>query len=134
MSKKLTRTQLNILNKLVNDLDLKCDRLLRRYIWANTTEPKYKVGDDVVFDDIHTFHFGQRVENFKGTVIKVEFDTLECKIIYHIEYKFKKADNEKVHTSVAYRQEYSIKHKTTHTKMVNVLNKITDDCAEAINL
>ena len=134
MSKKLTRTQLNTLNKLVNDPDLKCGRLLRRYIWANTTEPKYKIGDEVVFDDIHTFHFGQRAENFKGTIIKIEVDSINYKIIYHIEYKFKKADNEKIYTSTAYRPEYSIKHKTTHTNMVNVLNKTTDDCAEAINL
>lgn len=128
---KLTKTQLNNLNKLKGDRELKGSQLLERYIWLNTVRPKYKIGDKIIFSSsIGVTHFGNLVDNFKGVITNIRFDSIGKTVVYTIEYDYS-LNNKKYH-SEAYERTSNIKGKTRAQKIVNVLKTQKDDCCESI--
>lgn len=85
---------------LQNTENLRCQELLRQFVWANTTESRYKVGDAVCFADRGTTIFRyfdkpdgtrtedrQRVYHAIGRVKGVRRDLHYRTFIYTLEYE-----------------------------------------------
>lgn len=77
-----------------------CDGLIKKFVWANTTEPKYKVGDAVEISDIRTtvhrykrHQDGRREEDSRrvqyaiGKVIEVRRLLGDLTFQYTVEYE-----------------------------------------------
>ena len=76
-----------------------CAGLVEKFVWANTTKPKYKVGDAVVISDfrttVHRFRWkdGMRVEDSRrvqyaiGKVIDVRMLIGDLTFQYTVEYE-----------------------------------------------
>ena len=64
-----TKTRQQAIEILSNSEAVICPGLIEKFVWANTTQPKYKVGDAVVICDIRTtvhryrWQDGRRVED-----------------------------------------------------------------------
>lgn len=85
---------------LQSDNELRCQELLRQFVWANTTESRYKVGDAVYFCDPGTTIFRyfdkpdgtrtedrQRVHRAIGRVKGVRRDLRGRSFLYTLEYE-----------------------------------------------
>lgn len=74
MSKKLTKKQVEFLEKLRNDTELNGRGLLRMFIIRNTYQPKYKVGDFVkITDDTYSYIWGCRIVNVKAKIVEIDW-------------------------------------------------------------
>ena len=94
-----TTTKQKAIELLSSDAPLVCGGLIEKFVWANTTESKFKIGDAVLFSDrsttIHRYQWkdgrreeqGQRVITAIGKVINVRRLLTERTFYYEIEYE-----------------------------------------------
>lgn len=92
-------TKQKAIELLSSDTPLVCGGLIEKFVWANTTEPKFKIGDAVLFSDrsttIHRYRRiddkreeqGQRVIAAIGKVVNVRRLLTERTFSYEIEYE-----------------------------------------------
>lgn len=92
-------TKQTAIELLSGDAPLVCGGLIEKFVWANTTEPKFKIGDAVMFSDrsttIHRYKWkdgrreeqGQRVIAAIGKVVNVRRLLTERTFSYEIEYE-----------------------------------------------
>lgn len=74
MSRKLTKEEIELLQKLYNDETLKAKGYIRRFIIRNTYEPKCKVGDFVkVTDTTLTYICGERINGLNAKIIDINW-------------------------------------------------------------
>ena len=71
--RKLTNQELKTLKSLMNDSELKGKGFLNSFILRNTYEPKYKLGDYVVFTELGSVIKGNRVRDFNGQITKISY-------------------------------------------------------------
>lgn len=79
---KMTKKQIETLQKMMEQPDTKGKKLLDQVIWLNTVKPKYKVGDFVEVSDPGHYIGGVPVKNFHARVDKVNFVSAYKKIHY----------------------------------------------------
>ena len=94
-----TTTKQKAIELLSSDAPLVCGGLIEKFVWANTTEPKFKIGDAVFFSDrsttIHRYRRfdgkreeqGQRVFAAIGKVVNVRQLLTERTYSYEIDYE-----------------------------------------------
>lgn len=70
---KLTKGEVNTLNRLLEKDGIRGKKLLKWVLWANQYEPKYKLGDRVLVTDRRHIVGGKRVVDFNGVVTDVAF-------------------------------------------------------------
>lgn len=114
----LTKKQLNTLNEMLNDTDIAGKKLIKKIIWINTVETKYKVGDKVIFGDhrLGLRVYGTRVIDFVGTITEIKFSLIDNDktILYRIEYKLSNGETKKI-----WVEDFEISRKTTAKNLVN---------------
>lgn len=102
MSRKLTKEEVELLQKLYNDTSLEGRGAIRRFIIRNTYEPKYKVGDFVkVTEDCYSYICGERIKGLNAKVKEINW-WLNDKGEECVQYELEVLDqNGKDHLAVA---------------------------------
>ena len=83
----MTKKEIELLKKLLEREDVKGKRCLKEFIWFNTVEPKYKVGDVVKFSNRRVYHYGCNPIEWVGTITNICYCRLDCSYQYEITYK-----------------------------------------------
>lgn len=81
----MTKTQLKVLNELLTDPTFRGKRQLGHLIWANTTEPKYSLGDCYRVSDVGRRINGHVVKDFGGKIVEIIPDLLSEEYRYRFE-------------------------------------------------
>lgn len=116
----LSKKEVNQLKTLLEREDLKAKKWLEDFIWRNTTEAKFKIGDIVKFSDNNRWHYGSKLVGFVGKVIEVEYWTNVMKIAYTIEYQYQLEGSTEIKTTNSTRMVEQIESKC-RTLKVNVV-------------
>ena len=104
--RKLTSQEIASLKALINDAELKGKNYLNSYILLNTTEPKYKEGDYVIFTCYGEQIKGNKVKDFKGKITKIFYCISPMfKGEEHIQYEII-AKDQNSETYTCYCEEY----------------------------
>ena len=117
----LTKTQLNQLNKILEDEKVRSKGLLKNFIWCNTVKTKYNKGDKVILTDRRLTLSGTPVINFIGIVTEIILFPKEKMISYAVEIKLSNGK-----TDIDYFQENQIIRKTTSKNLINKVKDNTD--------
>lgn len=119
----MKKSEIKMLQALLEQDDFKGKKLLERVIWLNTTSAKYKVGDFVKFTDIGHRVYGVPVKDFKGRVKEVMSNSQARTYEYELEIDVTTGD--KHLTTNCYILESSISGKVRSNK--NVIKPICKD-------
>lgn len=126
----LNKKELKQLEELLAREDIKAKKWLEDFIWRNTTEAKFKVGDVVKFSETNKFHYGVRPINWVGVVTEVTYyrDWNKERVIrYTIEYQYKVSGSDKIETSKSFHSENEIsKNPMNRINVVEKKNKNSD--------
>ena len=127
----MNKEQVKVFNELLNDEGFKGKEMLKRLLWVNTNDPKFKSGDCFrVSDPGHTV-FGQPVRNFKAKVVKVMWQkignlTYRYELEMNVRYKGKQVN------SLVYLDESYLTVCARCEDNVNELDDGNDDSPEEI--
>ena len=113
----MKKQDLKMLERLMNDKDIKGKKSLERFIWLNTVPPKYEVGELVKVTDSSRTINGSRVIDWIGRVEKITTVVGELKYTYQIKVKYISKDKTIKETTV-FANEYNMK-KTRAKKDIN---------------
>lgn len=126
----LSKKEVNQLKALLEREDLKAKKWLEDFIWRNTTEAKFKVGDIVKFSETNKYHYGTRPINWIGVITEVTYyrDWNKERVIrYTIEYQYKVAGTDEIEKSVTFHSENEIsKNPMNRINVVEKKNKNSD--------
>lgn len=117
----MKKSQIKVFEELLQNNDFKGKKALRHLLWLNTTEPKFKVGDKVIFSDSSQRTYGVPMINFVGYIEKVFTHSDSEKYLYGINVPIK--NGKKEHTGYACCSEYDLKVCKTK-KEVNIINGV----------
>jgi hypothetical protein len=124
----MKKSDIKKIENIINQDNIKGKILLKEFLWVKTTEPKFKIGDKVLFSDLSRRVYGVVVKDFVGTIKSWRYwydreNPNKSFIRYEIEFIF----NEEKFTS--YQIERNIK-KTRKTNNDN--KKIKNDTRDCI--
>lgn len=126
----LNKKEVNQLKALLEREDLKAKKWLEDFIWRNTTEAKFKVGDIVKFSETNKFHYGVRPVNWIGVITEVTYyrDWNKERVIrYTIEYQYKISGSDEIETAITFHSENEIsKNPMNRINVVEKKNKNSD--------
>ena len=125
----MKKSEIKMLQALLEQEDFKGKKLLERVIWLNTTSAKYKVGDFVKFTDIGHRIYGVPVKDFKGRVKEVVSNSRDRTYAYELEIDVTAGD--KHLTTNCYILESSISGKVRSN---NNIIEIVKDNKETIGI
>lgn len=107
-----------------------CAGLIEKFVWANTTEPKFKIGDAILFSDrsttIHRYKWrdgrreeqGQRVIAAIGKVVNVRRllteRTFSCEIEYETDLEGWEVNGKGITSHKAFRLEADLRAADTY--------------------
>lgn len=112
----LTKKQLNTLNEMLANVDVKGKDSIQKIIWMNTVKSTYKVGDNVIFSDRKNglIMYGTRVIKFIGTITKIDYAWPSKVLLYEIEFSLSNGETKKM-----WFEESSISRKTAAKNLIN---------------
>lgn len=88
----LNKKEIEMLQSFLTREDVKGKQWIEDFIWRNTVQAKFKVGDAVTFDARGQYHFGISPRNWTGTIVKIRYfahwDNDVRAIQYEIEYQY----------------------------------------------
>lgn len=84
----MKKSEMKVLQSLIEQDGIKGKKLLRGVLWLNTAKPKFKVGDKVKVTDRAMRICEQRVVDWNAKVTKVYMDWREESIGYETEVSF----------------------------------------------
>lgn len=84
----MKKSELKVLEALLQSEDVKAKKSLERFIWANTSAPEYNEGDVVYVSSPLNYVYGNKVVNYVGKVTKVITNVLEMYYSYLITIEF----------------------------------------------
>lgn len=116
---RLTKKELDVLKNISEKQGIIGKKHLDKFIWINTTEPKYEKGDKVVFTDYVRKIYGTPMVKWVGTITERTWNTLDERFI---SYKL----------TVKYEVDGTIKETTAHIRESHVLKK--DNSLADINI
>lgn len=67
----MTKKELDVLESMLHDPDVKGHKYIRRIIWLNTTFPKYEIGECFEVTDPGHRVYGVSVNRFRARVTKI---------------------------------------------------------------
>lgn len=126
----MKKSELKTLETLLAQEGTKGKKLLERFIWLNTHEPKYKVGEYYKVSDQGHYVFGVPVIDMNGKIVEVRSLSEEKRYRYKLELEVNTTDDK--HTvATVWKYEEQLKTKTD-----NNMNVITakDKYAESIDV
>lgn len=97
----MTKTELNTLQKLMENEGIKGKKLLDQFIWLNTSKPKYTIGNYYIITDIGHRIYGVPVENKKAKLIGIRHMLSDKQYLYEFELEFETTDGRQL-TTTAY--------------------------------
>ena len=104
----MKKEDLKVLERLVKDPEIKGKKSLARFIWVNTTPPKYEVGKLVKVTDYSRTICGSKVVDWIGTVEEISTVCNECKYTYGVRVKYV-GPNGKISDSLIFAHDDKIK-------------------------
>ena len=112
----MKKSDIKKIEDIINQDNIIGKVLLKEFLWMNTTELKFKIGDKVLFSDLGHRIYGVVVKDFVGVIKNYRYwydrkRPSQSIISYEIEFLF---NNEKF---TAYQTEDKI--KKTKTKNIN---------------
>lgn len=81
----MKKTQINALEKMLADENVKGKNFIEKVIWLNTAKPKFKIGDCFVVTDRGHRIYGYPLNDVKSTITEIRYDTSLFEIIYMLE-------------------------------------------------
>lgn len=118
---RLTKQELNTLKSIAEKQGIIGKKHLENFIWCNTTEPKYEVGDKVIFTRRDQRIFGNPVVDWVGTIVKRTWVTLDKKISYELEVEYEVDGT--IKQTKSYVLESDISKKNNRLKGINKVSK-----------
>ncbi len=119
----MTKKQINAFEELLQDSDFKGKNQLRHLLWLNTTKPKFKLGDKVIFTDSKQRTYGVPMINFIGYIKGISSFKNENEYYYDIAVPVRNGNKE--HTGYTCIAECDLKLCNSN-KTVNVIKGIND--------
>ncbi len=101
----MEKKELTILEKLLQDDEVRGKQLLERFIWVNTTQPKYNIGDCYVISDLGHQVYEEPIINKKGRIINIESCSREKRYLYIFELEFETVDNKHIAVKCCIKEE-----------------------------
>ncbi len=102
----MTKTELNTLQKLMEKEDTKGKKLLDKFIWLNTSKPKYTIGNYYIITGIGHRIYGVPVKNKKAKLIGIRHMLSDKKHLYEFELKFETTDGRHLTSTTWITEEY----------------------------
>lgn len=131
----MTELELATLQKLMEKDDIKGKKFLDKFIWLNTTKPKYEIGDYYEITDKGHKIYGVPMQHKKGKLIEIKHILLSSKreYVYTFELEFETTDGRHL-TSTAYVTEKSVGHQVhDNHNIITVQDKYADSVGVALN-
>lgn len=128
----MKKTQLNALQKMLEDENVKGKKLLERVLWLNTTEPKYKVGDCYEVSDRGHRVYGNPVKNFTAKIVEVRVNSIDRVYTYKLEAQVKCGEKET--TTNIYKSESELKYCRKCKDKVNELAEAKSKYVESLDV
>jgi hypothetical protein len=122
----MERKDINTLKRLVSEENVKGKKLLERVIWLNTTKPKYKVGQLVIFSDRARTINGSKVINWVGRIKEVSPNSKEKFYFYELTVKYKDKDGV-VKETFGYGKEFELNSTRKKDDVNYPLNNKSED-------
>ena len=118
---RLTKKELEVLQNIANKQGIIGKKKLEEFIWCNTTDAKYEIGDKVIFTRRDHQIYGNQIVDWVGTVTKRSWITLGSRYIsYELEVKYEVDGMIKVTTSHVLESDISGKNNR-----LRGINKVT---------
>lgn len=127
----MTKSELNTLQELMKNEDIKGKKLLDQFIWLNTTKPKYSIGDYYIITDLGHRVYGVPVENKKAKLVGIKTNILEKLYMYTFELEFETTDGRHLNVT-SYVTERHIGDKTSDNH--NVITACDNRYANSMSL
>ena len=67
----MKKSELKVLESLLQNEDVKAKKSLERFIWANTSAPAFNEGDVVCVYAPRNYVYGNKMDNYVGRVTKI---------------------------------------------------------------
>ena len=130
----MKKSEIKMLQALLEQEDFKGKKLIERVIWLNTTSAKYKVGDFVKFTDIGHSVYGVPVKDFKGKVKEVMSNSQGRTYSYKLEIIVGTKDEPQLLITNCFVLERDISGKVRSNKnVINPISKNADTIGIALN-
>ena len=129
----MTKAELNTLQKLMEKEDIKGKKLLDQFIWLNTTEPKYAIGNYYRITDIGHRIYGVPVENKKAKLIEVRNILSEKQYLYKFELEFETTDGRHITSTACVTERYIGRRVHDNYNIVKAQDRHTESIGVALN-
>jgi hypothetical protein len=126
----MKKAQIKVFEELLKDENFKGKDQLAWLLWRNTTEPKYKVGENYTASGRGQYVYGHPVKNFKATIKRSYCYKTEKAWYYELEAVC--ICGEKEHKTTIFCAEYNIGKKCTDN--INNLGKAKNEYAETMDI
>jgi hypothetical protein len=115
---RLTKNEISALKSIAEKQGIIGKKHLENFIWCNTTEAKYEIGDKVVFTRLDQRIYGNPLIDWVGTVVKRTWVTgIEKCISYELEVTYEV--NGVTKQTKSYVAESDISKKNNRLKGIN---------------
>lgn len=122
----LTKAEINAIKKILDKKTLRGRKRLEDWLWTNTTDPKYKVGDCFEVTDTSRRIYGVRVVKFHAKVVDIRWLMQDRVITYTLEGVVKNGDKDYTTNFYARENELRVKVKDNVT-VINVSKTAPED-------
>ena len=129
----MTKSELDTLQKLMEKDDIKGKKLLDRFIWLNTSKPKYEIGNYYEVTDIGHKIYGVPVQNKKGKLIEIKHISSEKKYVYVFELEFETTDGRHLTSTACVTERYIGRRVRDNHNIITPQDKYADSVGIALN-
>lgn len=129
----MTNQELSVLHKLMEKNDTKGKKYLDKFIWLNTTNPKYKIGDCYEITDIGHSICGVPIKDKKGKIVEIINMAREKQYLYVFSLEFQTLDDRKVSTKCYVTETYISKKACDNLNFITKISKQEDTIDIALN-
>lgn len=119
---RLTKKELEVLQAIAEKQGIVGRKKIEQFIWCNTTDAKYEIGDKVVFSEYDRKIYGNKIVDWVGTVTKRSWITISSNYIsYELEVEYE-VDGV-LYKTTSYVTESNISKKNNRLKGINKIVK-----------
>ena len=122
----MKKSEIKVFEELLKDSNFKGKDQLKWLLWRNTTEPKYKVGENYRASGRSQYVYGYPVKDFKATIKRAYCYKTEAAWYYELEAVC--ICGGKKHTTTIFTAEYNMGKKCDDN--INVLGEAKSQHAE----
>lgn len=119
---RLTKKELEVLQAIAEKQGIVGRKKIEQFIWCNTTDAKYEIGDKVIFTRRDQQIYGNQIVDWVGTVAKRRWVTMNINYIeYELDVEYE-VDGV-VYKTKSYVAESDISKKNNRSKGINKIVK-----------